>query len=146
MGWQGRGKRREGERRVRTTRTWRQLQEIGHGGAGRDGSLVVGDGIEDLELPVQVLVQGQDGGHIATPVAVVGSRPDSHEVLLVKHVLVALLDQLMGTADELEAIDVDELGGHPGPEQPARPSGRHLPRLNVLRVRPHQILITVIER
>ena len=110
----------------------RRSQEVRHGGSWGDGALVVGDCVEDLELAVEVLIQGQDGCHVATAVAVVGSGPHGDQVLLIKHVLVALLDQLMRPADQLQPVDMDELSSHAGPKQPPCSSRRYLPGFDVL--------------
>ena len=50
----------------------------------------------------------QDGGNVATPIAVVWRRPDGHE-LVVKHVLDALVHQLVCAADQLQVVQVHEL-------------------------------------
>ena len=46
------------------------------------------------------------------------SRSDGDK-LLVKHVLVALMEEPTSTANELEAVELDELGGDARTEQPA---------------------------
>ena len=50
------------------------LQEVvtGSAAAGWDVSLVVGDGGEDLELCLELLVDRHDGGDVTASVAVVG--------------------------------------------------------------------------
>lgn len=49
--------------------------------------LIVWDGREDAKLSVEVRVDGHDGRHIATPVAVVRSRPNGHNGLFGEMVL-----------------------------------------------------------
>lgn len=66
-------------------------------------------GAENREIRLEVLVQGHDGRDVAAPVAVVWRRPDGHDVLVVKVVFVALVDELVGACDELQAVDVVEL-------------------------------------
>jgi hypothetical protein len=85
------------------------LHKVGHGRAGGHHALVIGDGVENLEVAVEILVELEDGGDVSAPVAVVGSRPHCDEVLLGEHVLVTLLHELMRSADELQAVDSREL-------------------------------------
>lgn len=53
--------------------------------------------------------------------------------------LVAFIDKLMSTSNELKAIDVIELRSHFVSKQPACASWRHSPSSNILRITPHQI-------
>ena len=53
--------------------------------------------------------------------------------------LVALVDQLMSSCDELQAVDVVEFGRDLVSEQPAGASGRYSPRVDVFRVTPYEI-------
>ena len=64
--------------------------------------------VEDLELGREVLVELEDGGHVAAAVAIVGRGPHRHEAV-VEHELVALHDELVRAADEAEAVAVVEL-------------------------------------
>lgn len=84
------------------------LQKVVHGSASRVGVLLVGDGVELLELAVALVVERQDRGDVSAAVAVVGGRPDGHE-LLVEHVLVTLLHKLVSTGDELELVLLHKL-------------------------------------
>jgi hypothetical protein len=95
--------------------------------AGGDGSAVVWDGAEYLEFLLQVFAEVHDGGDVAAAIAVVGGGPDSHDVFVLEVVLgerqdiedwvrrgewtylVTLVDELMGSCDELKAVDVVEL-------------------------------------
>lgn len=54
-------------------------------------------------------MDGQYRRHISAAVAVVWCGPYRDE-LLVEHVLVPLLDELVGARDEAEGVDVVELG------------------------------------
>ena len=60
-------------------------------------------GLEDLKVTLQILVHLHDRGNIPTAIAVVGSRPDRHQ-LIVEHPLVSLHHQLVRSADEVEVI------------------------------------------
>jgi len=53
------------------------LEEVRRHSPWRKGTLVL-DSIEDLERPVEVIVQCQDRRYVATSVAVVRSRPHCH--------------------------------------------------------------------
>lgn len=64
---------------------------------------------EDFEIWIEILAKRHDTRHVAASVAVIGSRPDSHDVLGLEMVFVALVDELVGACDEREAIDVIEL-------------------------------------
>lgn len=90
-------------------RKWKDLHKVGHGRAGGDHALIVGNRVENLEVAVEILVELENGGDVAAPVAVVGGRPHRDEVLLGEHVLVSLLHELVRSADELEAVDSRKL-------------------------------------
>lgn len=62
--------------------------------------LRVGHRTEQLGLSRVDVLEHHDGGDVAAAVAVVGGRPHGHQ-LLVKHELVALVDQLMSSTDQL---------------------------------------------
>jgi len=53
-------------------------------------------------------MKDHDAGHIAAAVAVVGSAPYGHEIL-VEVVFVSLHDELMGPCDQREVVDMIEL-------------------------------------
>jgi len=84
------------------------LQEVVHGSAGWVGILLVRDSVKLLELAVALVVEGKDGGDVSAAVAVVGRRPDGHQ-LLVKHVFVSLLDELVSAGDEFELVLLHKL-------------------------------------
>jgi hypothetical protein len=92
-----------------------------------------------FEVAIQLVVERENRRDVATAIAVVGRRPNSDEILVGKHVFVALLHQLMRAADELESVDLNELVGNLPAKQPAGAARRHLPRLNLLRIGPHQV-------
>lgn len=83
-------------------------QEVGRGGPGRDDPLGVRHGSEELGFSGVGVFEDHDGGDVAAAVAVVGRRPDGHQ-LLVEHELVTFVDQLVGAADQLQVVDVNEL-------------------------------------
>jgi hypothetical protein len=63
----------------------------------------LGSGLEDFVLLAQRLIQFEDRGHIPAPIAVVGSRPHCHE-LLIEHDPVSFHHQLVSTAYEFDVI------------------------------------------
>lgn len=86
----------------------RRLQEVRGCCSGRDDSFGVRHCSEQLWLPCVYVFEDHDGCDVAAAVAVIGSRPHSDQ-LLVKHELVAFVDELMCPADELQAVDVNKL-------------------------------------
>lgn len=84
------------------------LEEVRGGRSGRYDTLRVGDGAEQLGLSSVDVLEDHDGGDVPAAVAVVWCRPHGHQ-LLVEHELVAFVDQLVCTADELQVVDVHEL-------------------------------------
>jgi hypothetical protein len=85
------------------------LEEVVERGTRWNDSLAVGHSVEDLEVASEIRVQCQNRRDVSTAVAVVGSRPDCHQVLLREHVLVSFLNQLMCSADELQFVDANKL-------------------------------------
>ena len=55
-------------------------QEVWDDLADRNGARTVLCSVEDLELPIQVLIDVQNGGNVAAAVDVVWSRPDCYQV------------------------------------------------------------------
>ena len=68
------------------------------------------DGLKDLEVEAKLLVHTEDGGNVATAVAVVRGGPDGDQVLVREHELVALLNQLVSAAYQGKIVNVGELG------------------------------------
>lgn len=87
------------------------LEKVGGGCPGRYDTLRVGNSTKQFGLSSVDILEDHDGCNVSTPVAVVGCRPHSHQ-LLVKHKLVAFMHQLMRTADELQVVDVNKLTKH----------------------------------
>jgi hypothetical protein len=56
---------------------------------------------KDLELRLEVLAQIHDGRNITTTVTIIGSRPDSDDILVLEMILVTLVNKLMSTRNEL---------------------------------------------
>lgn len=92
--------------------THSSLEEVFAAGAsaGGHGAAVIRHGAEDLELGLQVFAEVHDGSDVAAAVAVVGGGPHGDDVFVFEVVLVAFVDELVGAGDELEAVDVVELG------------------------------------
>lgn len=84
------------------------LQEIRCCRTGRDDPFRVGHRSEELWLSCVCIFEDHNGGDISTAVAVVGSRPHCHQ-LLIKHELVAFMDKLMRSTDQLQVVDVNKL-------------------------------------
>jgi len=85
-----------------------------------------------------MLVQLENSGDIPASVAVVGRRPDG-EHGLTKVPLVALHDELMGAADEVDVVGRVELLDDVAAKQIPRPSRGHSPPLTVFWVGPEQV-------
>lgn len=120
-------------------RTSSASQEVRNDLADRDGTRAVLSGVEDFEVPLQVVVDVEDRGNITATVAVVGCRPNRNQVGIFEPVLEAVHNQLMGAGHELEIVDMVILGSNLGAKKPASTSRRDSPRVDVLGVRPHQI-------
>ena len=114
-------------------------QEVRDNLANGHGSAGVLRGVEDLKVALQVLVDVEDGGDVTATVAVVGCGPNRHEVRVLEPVLEAVHDKLMSPSDELQVIDMVELSGDLGAEQPAGASRADSPSVDVLGIGPHQI-------
>jgi hypothetical protein len=62
---------------------------------------VIWDRGKDLELGFEVFAQVHNRRDVSTTVAVIWCRPDSHDVFVLEVVLVAFVDELMGSSNEL---------------------------------------------
>ncbi|KAG7872084.1 hypothetical protein KL916_003422 [Ogataea parapolymorpha] len=95
--------------------------------------------VKDGIIAVEVVVERQHGGHVAAAIAVVGRRPHGHEAA-VKHLFVALHDQLVGARNETEVVLEQESLGFGVAKQVAGSARRHRPGRDVFfRVRPQQV-------
>lgn len=121
----------------------------------RDGTLIFRDGRKDTELGVQILADVHDRSHVTAAIAVIRSRPDSDNGLLREVILstfrikfkshewlpylITFVDKLVSTSNELQAIDMVELGCDLITKEPASATGRDSPSINVLRIAPDEI-------
>jgi len=108
--------------------------------------LILGNGAEDAKLGVQILANVHDRRNIATAITVVRGRPDGNHGLLREVILVALIDQLMSTSNELQTINVIELGCNLVTKKPASTTRRNGPSLNILRVTPDKVTESTLMR
>ena len=69
-------------------------------------------GAKDLEIGVQVVPECHDTRHVTTPITVVRRAPDGHDVVRGEVVLVPFINELMSAGDELEIVNVIELGAN----------------------------------
>merc|ERR1719373_525681 len=60
--------------------------------------------MEDLEIPLQLVVDVKDGGHVTAAVAVIRCRPNRHKVGVLEPVLEAIHDELMSSGDQLKIV------------------------------------------
>ena len=115
-------------------------QEIGHKGFIRDGfGRLVLESMEDLERSIKLFVYIQQRSLVSAPVAVVGSRPDCDEVLVLEPVLIALHHKLVSSCDEIDVVDMIEFLGNYRAIEPSCSSGRHSPSINIFWIGPHEV-------
>lgn len=123
------------------------------------GALVLWYGREDAEFGLEILSDVHDGCDVTAAVAVIRGGPDSDDRFLWEVVLVlilvfvdgfdcgmktltyliSLIDQLMSTRNELQAIDMVEFASDLISKEPACTTGRNGPGLYVLWIRPDEI-------
>lgn len=106
---------------------------------GRGLGMFSGNLPENLEASGEFFVECEDRRQISAAVAIVGGAPHGNEVLSWIVVFVALLNELMRSADEFELVDVVKLCGDTGTEKPAGPSRTDSPGFDVLWIAPHEI-------
>ena len=70
------------------------------------------DRVEDVKGALHVLIDVEDGSDVAAAVAIVGGTPHGDQVGVLEPVLEAVHDQLMGSGDQVEAVNVVELRGN----------------------------------
>jgi hypothetical protein len=128
----------------------------------RNSALVLGDGTEDAELRVEVFTDVHDRCNIATAIAVVRRGPNGDDRLLGEVVLltfsfweghrkkrpylIAFIDELVSTSDELKTVDMIKLGCNLVSKEPACTTGRNSPRLDILRIAPDQVAKSTLMR
>jgi len=115
------------------------LQEVGYICPRRDHGIVLFCFLKELCSPIHVFVELEDGGDVPASVAVVGCRPHGDQGLFLEHVLESFLHELMGAADEFQSVDLVELGGDLGSEQPTCTPWRCRPGVDLFRIRPHEV-------
>ena len=81
--------------------------------------MVVTDSTEELERRFEIVPDLADGGKVAASVAVVGGTPHRDHVLIGEVIFVTLVDQLVGSRDKGQVIDVAELVRNFVSKQPA---------------------------
>jgi hypothetical protein len=64
---------------------------------------------EDLEIWLKIFAQRHDRSDIPATIAVIRSRPNGHDVLRGKMILIPFVDELMCSSNQLEIVDVVEL-------------------------------------
>ena len=74
-------------------------QEVGYHVPVVNDSGALSDGVEDLKVVLDILVNLHDGGDVTTSVAVVRSRPHGDEVTILKPEFKSVHDKLMGTGN-----------------------------------------------
>lgn len=119
LGMKKRGKR--GEKRTSLLE-----KVVSDGLLGRSAALILRSGVEDGEVFVELFVELQDGSYVAAAVAVVRGGPNGKHGL-VEVPLVALHDELMRAAYQLDAVRLVELRDHVRAEQVAGASWTHAP-------------------
>lgn len=96
---------------------------------------------EGVLSDAETVVNVQYRGDIPASVAVIGGRPDGHQVPFWKHVFVSLLHQLMRATYEREIVDPIEFGRYLAPEQIPGASRTDGPSaaIQLFRIGPHKI-------
>ena len=121
-------------------------QEVGNHVSVIDDAIAVCDRVEDLEVVLNLLVNKHDRGNISATVTVVRRRPNSDQVGVLEPEFKAVHNELMGARNQIQAVDVVELGSDLGAEEPASPARRDGPCVDVIGVRPHQIAVSTFVR
>lgn len=87
---------------------------------------------------IQKIVHLENGCDVSASVAVVGSRPYCDNVFVVHH-FEPFLYKLVRPGNQLETVQVIELFCNLPSKEPAGATRADTPRLNVLRIGPHQV-------
>eukprot|EP00349_Pseudokeronopsis_sp_Brazil_P002355 CAMPEP_0202969612 /NCGR_PEP_ID=MMETSP1396-20130829/15428_1 /ASSEMBLY_ACC=CAM_ASM_000872 /TAXON_ID= /ORGANISM="Pseudokeronopsis sp., Strain Brazil" /LENGTH=228 /DNA_ID=CAMNT_0049697381 /DNA_START=33 /DNA_END=719 /DNA_ORIENTATION=- len=122
--------------------TWCHLvrsQEVWHYVAVGDSPGALRHCMEDVKRSLQVVADVEDRSYVAAAIAVVGGRPHCDQVLVFEPVLEPVHHQLMSPGYQLNIVNVVELGGNFGTEEPPGSSRRHCPGFDVFGVGPHQV-------
>jgi|TARA_B110000285_G_C14838899_1_gene474411 hypothetical protein len=83
-------------------------QEVGHYVTVVNDSGAFSDGVEDLEVVLDILVNLHDGGHVSTSVTIVRSRPYGDEVRILEPEFKSVHDKLMGTSNQIQSVNMVE--------------------------------------
>ena len=95
--------------------------------------------LEHPERPIQSLVQQQHGRHVLAAVAVIGSRPHGDQIVPREHVLEALLDHLVTSADQLQTVRRRKLVHWSLAEDVPRPARTVAETVRYLGIGPQQV-------
>jgi len=101
-------------------------------------SALVAVGACDAAAVAAVFAELEDGGYVATAVAVIGRGPDGHDGL-VEHLFVAFHDKLVGARDEGEVVVVVEVADNVGAEEESCTARREAPAFDLVWVGPEEI-------
>ncbi len=74
-----------------------------------NGTLIVGNGREDSELRIDVLIHIHDGRDVTAAIAVIRCRPNRNDILSLEVILESFIDELMGASNKTQTVDVIEL-------------------------------------
>jgi hypothetical protein len=93
-----------------------------------------------------LLVHRHNWGYITTSVAIVGGGPNCNEVRVLEPELETIHDKLMGSGNQIQAVDVVELWGYFRTEKPSSTSWGDCPGVNIIGVGPHEVAISSFMR
>ena len=95
----------------------RHLKHIAHGLLTRKSTFVRLFSIINLKVSIKRFIKSKDGGKVSRTVAVVGCRPHCAESLI-EEILISIHSYLVSTADEIQTVNLVELMGYIGTEDP----------------------------
>lgn len=93
---------------------------------------------EDLCLSLLRRLEAEYGRHVAASIAIVWRRPHRHQLAL-KHILDALVHQLMRPTDQIQIVNCHKVLGDIMTKQPASSARTLAPVFHVLGIGPYQI-------
>jgi len=101
---------------------------------------LIGHCLEDLKLPVQILVQLQYTSIIPTPITIIRRAPHRHQILLRERISITFIAQLMGSTNQHQIINMGKFVRNFCTKQPTRSSFTYsLSFDHLIRITPHQI-------
>lgn len=74
--------------------------------------LIIADCAEELKGGFEVVTNFTDGCQITTPIAIVGSTPDRHDILVGEMILITFVHELMSPCNQRQIVDVTEFISH----------------------------------